>query len=232
MGIYTLTQLIGEVQAGLLNRSDLSADRCTTAINFAQNRISRKHDFKELKGFHNSSTQVTSSAFNDKFVPLAPYVKHVHTIVLRDNTNSRKLVEKPWRFFDKMWPMPEALGRSRSQVYSRWNQSLILYPVPDGVYSLFGRVTSFPRPFNLALAPNAVSDYEQKDDLIIELACAYLWRSFGRPDRAEEYFQDANRSFMEAVKQDTDMPDLEINIDVDTQNLGKYWADPFIRISP
>lgn len=239
MGILTLTQMIDEVQAGLLNRTDLIDDRCVTALNFAQAEVSRCHDFKELQAFFNTSTQFTSSAFNDKFVTLAPFVKHVHTAILIDNTNSRKLVQKPWRQFDKTWPMPEALARARPQVYTTWNQSMQVYPVPDNVYPIFCRVTTYPRPFNLTQAPNAVSDFEWKDDILIKLASAYLWKSFGRPDKADDLYREVGLNSRpisgmlgNAIKQDQDRPDLEINIDVDSGNLGTYWSNPFVKIAP
>lgn len=245
MGVLTLwdatkSSLVGEVQAGLLNRTDLQNARCVTALNFAQAEISRLHDFKELKQFYSVQTQFTDNPFNDKFIPVAPMTKHVHTAVLLDNTLSRKLVEKPWRMFDALWPSPESLARSRPYVYSRWNQQVILYPVPDAVYPVFMRITTYPRPFDLSI-PTAVSDYEWKDDLLIKLACAYLWRSYGRPDKGLEFEQEVfgpdpgriGGMFAAAVKQDTDMPDMEINSDLGDLNvMGKYWADPFIRSSP
>lgn len=236
MGLLTLTALVGEVQSGLLNRTDLTSDatntRIVTALNFAQARISRSHDFKEFKGFFNVNTQFTANPFNDKFLPLAPYIKHIHTAVLLDNTSSRKLIEKPWRMFDKEFPMPEALARSRPALYSRWGNTAILYPVPDQVYPVFMRVTSFPRPFNFATAPLATSDFEWKDDILIALACAYLWKSFGRADKANDYLHEAQEHFQASIKQDTDMPDMDIGIDLDTSNLGDYWSDPFQRTMP
>jgi len=239
VGFLNLTQLVGEVQASLLNRTDLSNDRCVTALNFAQTTISRAHDFKELFSFFTGSTQFTGNSFNDKFVLLAPLIKHIHTAVLIDGTNSRKLVEKPWRQFDKTWPMPEALGRSRPQVYSRWGPSIIVYPVPDAVYPVFCRISTYPRPFNLTAGPLAVSDYEWKDDIILKLACAYLWKAFGRPDKADDLFNEVGLNHKpisgllgDAIRQDQERPDLEINIDVDTANLGEYWANPFIKVSP
>src|SRR3974390_2336726 len=103
-----LTGLVQEVQNGLLNRSDLPDGRCVTALNFAQQRISRSHDFRELKGFYQTATLFTTSAFNDKFLPLASFTKHIHTCVLNPgDTTARKLIEKPWRTFDRMWPAPE-----------------------------------------------------------------------------------------------------------------------------
>lgn len=232
--------LVQEVQSGLLGRTDLANARCVTALNFAQAEISRKHDFKELKQFFTVSTMLTPNPFNDKFIPIAPFTKHIHTAVLINGTLSRKLVEKPWRMFDSMWPSPEALARSRPYYYSRWNQQAILYPVPDAVYPIFMRVTVYPRPFSLT-APSGVSDYEWKDDLIIKLACAYLWKSFGRPDKADDYEAEVfgplpernGGLFASAVKQDTDMPDMDINTDLtDSGNLGRYWADPFVKTSP
>ena len=69
MGLLTLTALVGEVQSGLLNRTDLTSDttnlRIVTALNFAQARISRSHDFKEFKSFFNVNTQFTTNPFND-----------------------------------------------------------------------------------------------------------------------------------------------------------------------
>jgi hypothetical protein len=229
-----LQSLVGEVQAGLLNRSDLTNDRCVSALNFAQTRISRSHDFREMKGFYQTATLFTPSAFNDKFLPLAHNIKHIHTMVLNPgDTTARKLVEKPWRTFDRIWPAPEVLARSKPYFYSRWDKTCILYPVPDSVYQVFCRVTTFPRPFNLEQNPQAVSDYDWKDDILIALACAYLWKSFGRMDKANDYLRESQEHFVTAVKQDTDDPDLEINIDLTDQGfVGRYWADPFVRISP
>lgn len=232
MGFLPLTGLIEEIQAGLLNRTDLTNERCVTALNFAQAKISRKHDFRELKAFYNVNTFFTADAFNDKFVPLAPFTKHIHTAILIDNTSSRKLVERPWRMFDRDFPMPEALARGRPSVYSRWNDQLIIYPVPQQVYPIRARITTYPRPFNLTMGPTAVSDYEWKDDILISLAEAYLWKSFGRPDKADDLLAEAQGHFIDAVKQDTDMPDMDIQLDLNTTNLGSYWADPFARTAP
>lgn len=234
MGALTLTELVQEVQSGLLNRSDLTDTRCVTALNFAQARISRSHDFRELKGFYQTATLFTTSAFNDKFLPLAPATKHIHTAVLNPgDTTARKLIEKPWRTFDRIWPAPEVLARSKPYFYSRWNNQIILYPVPDYVYQVFMRITTYPRPFNLQVNPTAMSDYDWKDDIIIALACAYLWKSYGRMDKANDYLREAQEHFVTAVKQDTDDPDLEINIDLTDQGfVGRYWADPFVRVTP
>lgn len=231
----SVTQLVGEVQAGLLSRTDLSNDRCVTALNFAQWRISRSHDFQELKSFSQVPTSFTSNAFNDKFLPLPPYTKHIHTLVLSTgDTTARKLVHKPWRLFDKTWPSPEVLARSKPYYYSRWGTGLcILYPVPDNVYNTVARITTYPRPLNLEQQPGAVSDYIWKDDILIALACAYLWKSYGRMDKANDYLREAQEHFVTAVKQDTDEPDLEISLDLsDSGFVGQYWQDPFVKAAP
>ena len=232
MGYLTVTQLVAEVQAALLLRTDLTPDRCVMALNFAQTRISRAHDFLELKSFYQVNTSFTSSAFNDKFLPLPAGVKHIHSAVLQDGTNSRKMVEKPWRWFDKNFPMPEALARSFPSIYSRWNEQIILYPVPQQVYPVFMRITTYPRQLNLETGPTETSDFNEKDDILIALAAAYLWKSYGRSDKANDYLVEAETHFREAIKQDTDVPDMDINIDLDIRDTGNYWLDPFQRTTP
>jgi hypothetical protein len=234
-GQFALTQLVQEVQLALLNRSDLTNDRCVTALNFAQARISRSHDFLEMKTFYQTKTSFTNNSFNDKFITLAPYVKHIHTMVLDPgDTTARKLTHKPWRLFDKTWPTPEVLARSKPYYYSRWGLSVaIVYPVPDNVYRVFCRITTFPRPFNLEQFPSATSDYIWKDDILVALAAAYLWKSYGRMDKANDYLREAQEHFVTAVKQDSDEPDLEVNLDLDDSgNLGTYWANPFVKSAP
>ena len=235
MGQTTLTDLVGEVQSGLLNRTDLTNDRCVTALNFAQWRVSRSHDFQELKGFFQTQTFFTPNPFNDKFISLPPYLKHIHTIILNPgDPTARKLVHKPWRLFDRQWPAPEVLARSKPYYYSKWGSSAaIVYPVPDNVYPVWSRITTFPRPFNIEQQPLAFSDYDWKDDILIALACAYLWKSYGRMDKANDYLREAQEHFVTAVKQDTDEPDLEISLDLtDAGYVGNYWQDPFIKVSP
>lgn len=230
--------LVGEVQVALLNRSDISSARCVTALNFAQTEISRLHDFRELKQFYSVATFFTASVFNDKFIPLAPLTKHIHTAILRNGAASRKLVQKPWRMFDAMWPSPESYGRAIPAWYSRWNNQVILYPVPNQVYPIFMRITTYPRPFDLSV-PEAVSDFDQKDDILIKLASAYLWGGLGRVDKKSEIEREIfgpnlgkiGGMLGTAVKEDSDMPDLDISADFDAGS-GQYWADPFMRRSP
>lgn len=232
MGEQTLTQLVGEVQAALLNRSDLTNERCVIALNAAQNQISRSHDFQELKAWVTVSTSYTGNAFNDKFLSLPPYTKHVHVANLLTGTpSSRKLIEKPWRLFNRMWPQPEILARGYPMFYTQWNQSLVLYPVPQMLFNVNMWITTFPRPFTWAQA-QAYSDFNWKDDILIDLAVEYLWRSYGRNDKADEYLVRSKAALITAVRQDTDRPDMDVSSDPSAFSLGPYWLDPFVRRVP
>ena len=243
MGLLRLTDLVGEVKATLLNRTDLSSERVTTVLNLAQTEISAIWDFSELKQFYNVSTSFTANAFNDKFVPLAPYVKKVHTCVLLYNTRSAKLREIPWRMFDRLYPSPESIGRSIPSVYSKWGQQIILYPVCDMIYPLFMRVSISPRPFSLSAAPDAVSDFaDNKDIILIKLAASYLWKAFGRPDKADDLYLECmgpnpakqiGGLLGGTIKQDSDEPDMDLGGDMgNMSDFGNYWANPFVRTSP
>jgi len=233
MGLLTTTELIQEVRGNLLNRTDVTDGEIINALNFAQEEISRVHDFRELQAFFTVNTQFTSSAFNDKFVPLNNLVKHIHTaVLLTGDTASRKLAEKPWRMFDRLFPAPEVIARSRPVIYSRWNQNLILYPVPDAVYAIFMRTTNWPSTLSV-VSGTQVSDYDHKDEVIIGMASGHLWGKRGRYDKRKFFLDEANFLLDTSIKQDNDRPDMDVDIDLaGIGQVGNYWVDPFVKGMP
>jgi hypothetical protein len=103
------------------------------------------------------------------------------------------------------------------------------------------RITMYPRPFSYEVSPQGLSDYEWKDDILVKLAAAYLWDSKGRYDKAAEFRTEAlgagypkliGGMLAAAIKQDTDQPDMDINVDMGNQDIGQYWAQPFVRMAP
>lgn len=242
MGLLTLTQLCSEVQANLRNRTDLTNSRVATAINLAQSEISTAWDFRELQQFYNVETQFTDNPFNDKFVPLAPFTKHLHSAVLKYGTSSWKLQVKPWQEFDRRWPAPESFGRSIPSVATQWGQTMIIYPICNQVYTIASLISTIPRPFSYDLAPAAVSDYEEdKDQLLIKLASAYLWGSFGRTDasarlRAECLGVDFPRRIGGllggCIQRDKDRPGMDVSADLTAGTGGNYWLNPWIGSTP
>lgn len=232
MGVLSLSSLISEVRAGLGNRSDVTDQMIVDALNLAQARLSRRHDFKEMKRTAVTTNALTSDAAKDKYLKLPARLKVIHTLVLLDGDRSRKLREKPWRMVDARFPMPENLPRRRPVIYSRWGELLLLIPVPDQVYKFSMKYTRDPTPFDLN-NPGQLSDFDFKDDILIAEALAWRWSKLGRHDKANEHLREARILTEDAIKQDDNRPDMNTsswdNDEEGREVISDYWADPFVR---
>jgi hypothetical protein len=196
----------------------------------AQDKVSEAQDFKELQTYVNSATNFTGVPAADKYLPYSSSWKTVHSIVLQDGIDSRKLRNMPWRKFDRMYPAPEAVAAYIPLVYADWNQQLVFMPVPDAVYPLVVRVTTYPTPFTLTTPLTNTSDYTGKDECLVAFASGYLWRSFGRYDKAQEWDSVGQNLLQIAMRADADRPDLDTSGTADDNGplSGAYWANPWI----
>ena len=234
-GMMTQAQLMAEVRACLGNRvtNQLTDLRIVNALNLGQQRISRFWAFPELRADWVVTGIVTGNPVVDKWLALPPNVRVIHSLVLQDNANSRKLTEKPWRMFDYNVPLPEFIAPDWPSFYTRFDLNvLMLFPVPLSAFMYFMRSTMLPTPFTSNNASNStqLSDFVDKDDIIVDLACSRLWRSLGRPDLDKEYEANALIRLQEAKANAEDYPDMDYSPD-DMQvsgNAGEYWASPFI----
>jgi hypothetical protein len=107
---------------------------------------------------------------------------------------------------------------------------MIFMPVPNAVYPLQCRVSLFPTPYTTSTLPTYVSQYVGKDDIIIAFASSYLWRSFGRFDKAKTFQQTAVELLETAMRSDKNRPDLDTAGTADDAGplSGAYWANPWI----
>ncbi len=230
MGLLTLADFQGEITANVGNRTDLTLARILKALNFAQDKVSQAQDFKELQTYVTSATNFTGVPINDKYLPYAGNWKTVHSIVLQFGIDSRKLRQMPWRKFDRMYPAPEAVAAYIPLVYSDWNQQLVFMPVPDAVYPLVARVTTYPTAFTTTTPLTTTSSFLGKDELLMAYSCEYLWRSFGRYDKADEFRTQGDALLQVAMRADADRPDLDTAGSGDDVGplSGAYWANPWI----
>ncbi len=229
MGVLTLAQFQSELGAIVGVRTDLTSARIIIALNQALDKISQFHDFKEMQTYVQTATNFTGVAIADKFLPYSSNWKSVHSIVLQFGTDSRKLKQIPWRKFDRMYPSPESVAAYIPIEYADWNQQLIFMPAPNAVYPLQVRVTLLPTVYTNSTALTATSQFNGKDEIILNFAAAYLWRSFGRYDKATSYENEALRMLKLAAIADADRPDLDsAGDDDDSEYQGAYWQNPFI----
>ena len=237
MGSVTLAQFQSEIIAGLGNRGDVTLDRIVTALNMKQSRLSRAYDFQEMSATP-VGTLTTGNPTVDKNYTLPTLTKTIHAIVLVDNTSagalwsSRKMTEKPWRWFDKNFPVPEVLPPEWPSVYTRWGNVITMAPPPQAAYQIRLRTTVWPTPF-VSTNLNQTSDFDNKDDILLHDTMGYFWRSFGRVDQAQWHEQVVEQLVKEAIDKEDTRPDMDVSLDVQSADLTtQYWNNAFITGLP
>lgn len=228
MGTLTLTELQDEVRSGMGGRVDLNT-RLTRFLNLAQQRLARMHDFDEMETTSTVSLSNTGAA-TDGDITL-PTLRELHSIRVEDGSRSRKLVQKSPRWWDKMLPMPDYHSRDIPSIYTIWNNTVFVFPLPEKSYTNLVRLrwTKWPTALSVGATP---SEFREKDELLIELAISYAYRSLGNPEEAAKHEAIVRRLFNEADTIDRDKPDLEQVGDASqgSQTAPQdYWRDPFVR---
>jgi len=246
VGALTLADFSEEILAGLGNRTEaqsVTAARIVRALNIAQDRLNRAYDFSEMAQVAFAQMNFTGDTRVDKFLVPPPRTKTIHSFVLLDTSagtssmgESRKVTEKPWRWFDKHFPAPEWLAAGYPNIYARWGNILVMAPAPYLQFTAQLRYTQTPLEFVTGETTQS-SQYIGKDDILINYALAYFFKALGRADRAQYFEALAKEQLDEAIKRDDLRPDMEVSRDTDNVgmydgNQGAYWANPFVRSAP
>lgn len=244
MGALTLSDFQVEILAGLGNRTDgtsVTPARIVNVINLAQSRIARSYDFSEMAQVGFALMGFTNTTAVDKYLTPPPLVKTIHSFVLLDTSagssslgQSRKVTERPWRLFDRKYPAPEWLPPGWPVEYARWGNFIVMAPAPIMQFTAQLRYTTYPVPFTLA-NQTQVSDFENKDDVLINYALGYFQKTLGRADRAAYFEGLAKEQLDEAIDKDDTRPDIEIARDTpesSDESAGAYWQQPFVKVAP
>lgn len=245
MGALTLADFRAEILAGLGNRTEdqsVTPARVVRGLNLAQSRINRVYDFSEMASVAFAQMNFTGDPRVDKFLVPPPNTKTIHSFVLLDTSagtssmgQSRKVVEKPWRWFDARYPAPEWLPPGYPTVYARWGNFIVMAPAPYLQFTAQLRYIKTPLDFVLGEDTQS-SEYDGKDDILINYALGYFFKSLGRADRATYFESLAKEQLDEAIERDDLRPDIEVSRDVDgvgsNATQGPYWADPWVRSAP
>lgn len=246
MGVLTLEDFQEEVLAGLGNRTEndrtITLARVVRALNLAQSRITRSYAFSEMAEVAYAQMNFTGVSGVDKFLVPPSNIRTIHSFVLLDTSagvsslgQSKKVVEKPWRWFDQRYPAPEWLPPGWPSVYARWGRFIVMAPAPFLQFTAMLRYIKAAAPFVSTLLTQT-SDFENKDDILINYALGYFFKTLGRPDRATYFESLAKEQLDEAIDKDDDRPDIEVSRDIDSggglTTQGPYWADPFVKSMP
>lgn len=229
MGDLTRSQLETELRAGLGGRTDLDS-RLVRCLNLAQQRLARMRDFDEMRVI--SSTQLFNTGEDtDRFLAL-PTVREVFSVLLVDGSNSRKVVGRTSQWFDRIIGQPEYFSRNVPTDYNLWGFNLEFFPMPVRTLTIRMRWSKWPTAF-ASDNEDQVSEFNQKDEVLIELALSYINRTLGKTEKANQHELAAQKLLAEAKEVDRTKPDENITPSLSdaavSGRVGEPWNDPFVR---
>lgn len=142
-----------------------SNDRINRHLNWAKDYIADLHTFEEMRKKYTASTIQDTKAYG---FPVR--MKDIYSITLQDGASSRPLIYVNAREFDTKVPRPEIASTGRSNWYVDYGINFELYRIPDAVYPLNLRCSTYPSDF---ADDNATSDLTRKDALITAIATVF-----------------------------------------------------------
>lgn len=237
MGTMTLIQLQAEVLANHANRADLADTaglaRITSALNRAQIVLARrKAKFEELERTEDKVLTFTGTPSIDRifdFDTLTFENPHkIWSVRVLDGLSTWKLVYVPNRKFDYTVPYPQADAVNKPRFYTIWQRSFEWFPVIDKVYTIRIRSSIWPATFTTA---GQVSDFAEKDDLIINKATEILFRSLKMHADADKWRDEFESLADDVLTNDNTVPDALLT-PMGAQDMApnnNWWADPFTR---
>ncbi len=229
MGTLTVAEFRVEIRAGLGGRQDLN-DRLLSFLNLAHQRLARMHDFEEMKRLSDSSMLNTGSE-QDRFITL-PNLREVYSIVLVSGSDSRKLVGRTSAYMDALAADPTYYTRGVPNQYCVWGDVVEIFQLPQQDYPIRMRWTQWPATL---VDETDKSEFNQKDDILIELAIAHANFSLGKEEDGAKHERRALVLLNEATEIDRKRPDITLTPrPSDGQLVGAavpadYWNDPFRR---
>jgi hypothetical protein len=236
VGTLTTSGLISEVSYHLAEREDVTDDRIVQALNLAQEYMARSEDFDELRVVETGTLTITGTPATDKFLAFSTFTYsnplEIYSFrVITSDGRSKKLSYRTARTFDRLIPEPEFYATGVPDIYTAWANKLELWRIPDDAWSYDIRLSKFATALS-ASTPNAASDFKEKDDLLIFLAVSWIFGQLGEYERMGAFFSMYRARMESAEMKQSRHPDLDIVSDggrAADVNVGRPWADPFVR---
>ena len=204
--VAIIADALGKSQSASSISGTLLSTRCIDFLNWGEIRIARAYSFDEL----DIDITTPATVISVKTYPLITGTnnlglirpKDIESILLLDSQNSIKLERWPVARFDKAFPRPENYTTGRPTMYIRYGYNLVLFRIPDAVYSLEIRYPQWPTPYTSA---SQTSDFQNKDDLIISSAILEGYLHFEEYTDAQTWAQRFTGLLNECVHAEGDM---------------------------
>lgn len=231
MGTLTANELKDELAIWLGSRDDISDTRLFGFLNLAQQRLARRKSFEEFEKLDTSIQLIYTPADSDRFITLPSDIKKIRSWVVLDGTSSRKLVFRNSRQWDKITPAPEEDSREKPRIYTKFQGKAEIWPLPDQTYNTRLRYSAWP---TVLAADGDASDFDNKDDVLLNLAMVIAYTSLGNIDKGKEFWVIYNSLLKDVEGEDSEKPDQDyVPETLRDMGLGmpdEYWANPFVGI--
>jgi len=226
--VTEICDIVGKSVSGLGTSGTLLSTRVGTYyLNWSQRRIARYYSFHELDVI--TTTPVTAADTKTyTFSTLGlTRPKDIHSIILVDSANSRRLKRWSYKKFDKRIPDPTTYSTGRPSIYIRYGNQIELFRIPDAVYSMTIRYPQFPTPFTTG---SQTSDFENKDELLITAGVMETYLALEEYTDAAVWYQRTLGMLKDAVMSDSNDVDWEpdgepFNSDQNV-DIGQPWISP------
>ncbi len=242
MGDLTRAQLRTEIIANLGGRSSLGSgaglDTLNRALDRAQTRIQRSNTsgWSELIVLESDALIIDDSTFsiadglNDRIDKIRSLYTHK-----ANTTSSVTLIGLSTDVFNRLIGNvgSKPNGRPAYYVDERFGSTLVreirMWPKPDEAYNLWQvlqlKVTAFTDD-------SMVSDFEDKDDLIIALTTSYMFTRYQQFEESDALFKMYSNQLQTAIINDKNKPDIQhVPFGLGIHNAGinaiNSWQDPF-----
>ena len=238
MGTLTLANLREEVKAHMGERDDITDALFDRAINLAQERMVRRHHFRELNFSLSHTATFVDVPATDKFLPFSALalggrdIRAVISFIAIDGTNSNKIIRKTPSELDRMVASKEDYSTFRPRFYAEWRDQFEFWRIPDKSYVYDIRLRTWALDLS---ADGDKSDLDHKDDAIINLTVSGLFNRVGEYERAGRFFGIFSDMWEDAISSEQREPDRVIK-PPQNERFGRaspdYWLDPFMRGVP
>lgn len=241
MGYLVIDQIRKEIANNFGNRSDMGSGRIDTWIDMSHMRIARLKDWEELHltwAMYPGNTGVPDT---DRYLylPIEVNIREITSIRrTHNNATPGKLDRIEQREWDEKVGEARYYERGEPFLYMQWESSrLELFRIPDITYELEVRLSKWPDSVALLISTQggvaqAKSNFKNMDDAIIFLSTSIGFNSYGRSDKAKEYFDQYRAIMKEAYdldEEDYDTVQAAFKKSPSGAVGTRGYDDPFVR---
>lgn len=241
-GTLTRAELREELNKNLGGRVETTdtggRTRLHRALDMAQDRIARSHDFIEM--FQNDTDAITpvgTPSTDRQYTGMPSTLKDIYSLMHADASDitaeNRFLIHVPQRQWRQLLGDSRDLSTGEVSHYSRWNTLIEWFRIPTDPFTLVRRYSIWPTALTI---DTQKSDFSHKDDLIISAATEYMFHSLGMRQDAQQWFVIFRDRMERAKREDMYQPDVSLFPRGASEQGGSvpsnYWADPFVREEP